>query len=56
MVDNVSDHFEAESQVMARAAEVQDSLAPEFPSFRKFMTRSHVTNGFWLVIPDIYSD
>ncbi|KAG5526477.1 hypothetical protein RHGRI_032673 [Rhododendron griersonianum] len=51
MVDNVSDHFEAESQVMARAAEVQDSLAPEFPSFRKFMTRSHVTNGFWLGLP-----
>ncbi|KAI8532826.1 hypothetical protein RHMOL_Rhmol11G0244700 [Rhododendron molle] len=55
MVDTVSDHFddhfEAESQVMARAAEVQDSLAPEFPSFRKFMTRSHVTKGFWLGLP-----
>ncbi|XP_058191424.1 B3 domain-containing protein Os01g0234100-like isoform X2 [Rhododendron vialii] len=55
MVDNVSDHFddhfEAESQVMARAAEVQDSLAPEFPSFTKFMTRSHVTKGFWLGLP-----
>lgn len=55
MVGDVSDHFEAQSLVMARAAEIEHSLAPEFPSFRKLMMRSHVTKGFWLVIPDICS-
>ncbi|KAH7834652.1 hypothetical protein Vadar_018246 [Vaccinium darrowii] len=49
--DNFSDHFEVQSRVMARAEEVQASLAPEFPSFWRLMTRSHVTKGFWLGLP-----
>ncbi|KAE9447191.1 hypothetical protein C3L33_20910, partial [Rhododendron williamsianum] len=33
------------------AAEIQASLAPEFPSFWKLMKPSHVTKGFWLGLP-----
>ncbi|KAI8532828.1 hypothetical protein RHMOL_Rhmol11G0244800 [Rhododendron molle] len=52
IVDNSSDHFDDQTRVMARAAaEVQASLAPEFPSFWKLMKPSHVTKGFWLGLP-----
>ncbi|KAH7834582.1 hypothetical protein Vadar_017589 [Vaccinium darrowii] len=51
IVDNFSYHSEAQSRVMARAEEIQASLAPEFPSFWKLMKRSHVSIGFWLGLP-----
>lgn len=51
-MDNSSDHFDDQTQVMATAAaEIQASLAPEFPSFWKLMKPSHVSKGFWLVSP-----
>ncbi|KAH7835803.1 hypothetical protein Vadar_029977 [Vaccinium darrowii] len=36
---------------MARAEEIQASLAPELPSFWKLLMRSHVSQGFRLGLP-----
>ncbi|XP_058191417.1 B3 domain-containing protein Os01g0234100-like isoform X1 [Rhododendron vialii] len=52
IVDNSFDNFDDQTRVMAiAAAEIQASLAPEFPSFWKLMKPSHVTKGFWLGLP-----
>ncbi|EYU26113.1 hypothetical protein MIMGU_mgv1a025604mg [Erythranthe guttata] len=37
---------------MERAEEVQRNLPKKFPSFVKLMLRSHVTQGFWLGLPN----
>ncbi|KAI3961841.1 hypothetical protein MKW98_022046 [Papaver atlanticum] len=42
------------SLVEVRAEEIQFSLDPQFPSLVKLMLRSHVVQGFWLVIPNFY--
>ncbi|WOH02496.1 hypothetical protein DCAR_0521885 [Daucus carota subsp. sativus] len=36
---------------MERAREIQANLPSRFPSFVKYMLRSHVTGGFWLGLP-----
>ncbi|KAH7833915.1 hypothetical protein Vadar_010993 [Vaccinium darrowii] len=51
IADNFSDHFGAQPRVMAKAEEIQASLAAEFPSFWKLMMRSYVTQGFLLGLP-----
>lgn len=44
------------SSAMKRANEVQAKLSPKDPSFVKLMSRSHVTQGFWLGLPKKFSD
>ncbi|XP_042513333.1 B3 domain-containing protein Os01g0234100-like isoform X2 [Macadamia integrifolia] len=41
----------ANSHSMKQAMEVQMNLAPEMPSFVKFMRQTHVTKCFWLSLP-----
>ncbi|KAL8045359.1 hypothetical protein ABFX02_08G108400 [Erythranthe guttata] len=40
------------SSAMERAEDVQRNLPKKFPSFVKLMLRSHVTQGFWLGLPN----
>lgn len=47
--DNLYDNEEVKNAVMEQANDIQANLDPQFPSFIKFMLRSHVTGGFWLV-------
>ncbi|GAB4837972.1 hypothetical protein Ancab_027500 [Ancistrocladus abbreviatus] len=42
---------EFKSSAMKRAQEVQANLQADYPSFTKYMLRSHVTLGFWLGLP-----
>ncbi|ESR36282.1 hypothetical protein CICLE_v10030084mg, partial [Citrus x clementina] len=46
--DNLYDNEEVKNAVMKQANDIQANLDPQFPSFIKFMLRSHVTGGFWL--------
>ena len=47
--DDLYDNEEVKNAVMQLAKDIQANLDPQFPSFIKFMLRSHVTGGFWLV-------
>lgn len=47
--DDLYDNEEVRNAVMEQAKDIQANLDPQFPSFIKFMLRSHVTGGFWLV-------
>ncbi|KAL9141514.1 hypothetical protein ABFS82_14G109400 [Erythranthe guttata] len=44
------------SSTMQRAEEIQKNLPEQFPSFVKLMSRSHVTQGFWLGVPRQFCD
>ncbi|KAL8027688.1 hypothetical protein ABFX02_14G112100 [Erythranthe guttata] len=47
---------ELHSSAMQRAEEIQKNLPKQFPSFVKLMSRSHVTQGFWLGVPRQFCD
>lgn len=40
---------EARDWAISRAEELELGLEPDYPTFVKPMTQSHVTGGFWLV-------
>ncbi|KAE9458727.1 hypothetical protein C3L33_09374, partial [Rhododendron williamsianum] len=42
---------EARDWAISRAEELESGLEPDYPTFVKPMTQSHVTGGFWLGLP-----
>ncbi|CAN1343701.1 B3 domain-containing protein Os01g0234100 [Linum perenne] len=49
--DSLSTPKEVKSPAMIRAEEVQANLDPDFPSFLKYLVRSHVGSCFWMGLP-----
>ncbi|GMH02701.1 hypothetical protein Nepgr_004540 [Nepenthes gracilis] len=56
IVDDSYDDKKCKPSAMKRAEEVQANLRANYPSFTKYMLRSHVTLGFWLGLPKKFCD